>query len=121
MALSGGASCQGHLLGHVKDIGGDPAKPETRLYTTSAAQPYHTDSCDIVRRPCESVRIPHESCGSSSRRAARESSPARIAHEARTNPVRIQLESCGSHARAWPRASPSGPRRAAAAGRMFKF
>ena len=38
----------GHALGHVKDIGGDPARPETRLYTTSAAQPYHTDSADIV-------------------------------------------------------------------------
>jgi hypothetical protein len=45
----------GHLLGHVKDIGGDPARPETRLYTTSAAQPYHTDSADIVR--CAALRL----------------------------------------------------------------
>ena len=39
---------QGHLLGHVYDLGNDPAKPETRIYTTSAAQPYHTDSADLV-------------------------------------------------------------------------
>lgn len=32
---------QGHLLGHVRDIGGDPGRD--RIYTTSAAQPYHTD------------------------------------------------------------------------------
>ena len=42
----------GHLLGHVKDTGGDPSKPQTRLYTTSAAQPFHTDSCDIVGLMC---------------------------------------------------------------------
>ena len=29
---------QGHLVGHIKDIGQDPNKPETRLYATSAAQ-----------------------------------------------------------------------------------
>jgi hypothetical protein len=29
---------QGHLIGHIKDIGQDPDKPETRLYATSAAQ-----------------------------------------------------------------------------------
>lgn len=33
----------------MKDIGGDPSKPETRLYTTNAAQPYHTDSADVAR------------------------------------------------------------------------
>jgi hypothetical protein len=35
---------QGHLIGHIKDIGHDPANPITRLYATSAAQPYHNDS-----------------------------------------------------------------------------
>jgi hypothetical protein len=42
----------GHALGHVKDVGGDPARPETRLYTTSVAQPYHTDSADLVGLLC---------------------------------------------------------------------
>ncbi len=42
----------GHLLGHVKDIGGDASRPETRLYTTAAAQPYHTDSADLVGLLC---------------------------------------------------------------------
>jgi hypothetical protein len=42
----------GHVVGHVKDLGGDPLDPLTRLYTTSAAQPYHTDSADIVGLLC---------------------------------------------------------------------
>ena len=40
------------MLGHVKDIGADPSRPETRLYATAAAQPYHTDSADIVGLLC---------------------------------------------------------------------
>lgn len=42
----------GHVLGHVKDVGSDPGAPATRLYQTSAAQPYHTDSCDVVGLLC---------------------------------------------------------------------
>ena len=42
----------GNVVGHVKDLGGDPKDPLTRLYTTSAAQPYHTDSADIVGLLC---------------------------------------------------------------------
>jgi hypothetical protein len=34
---------QGHLLGHIKDIGLDPNAPTTRLYATSAPQPIHND------------------------------------------------------------------------------
>jgi hypothetical protein len=30
----------GHLIGHIKDIGLDPANPDTRLYATRAAQPW---------------------------------------------------------------------------------
>ena len=37
-----------HLIGHIKDIKGDPADPLTRIYTTSLAQPYHSDVSDIV-------------------------------------------------------------------------
>ena len=40
------------MLGHVKDLGNDPDDPSTRIYTTSAAQSYHTDSADIVGLLC---------------------------------------------------------------------
>jgi hypothetical protein len=43
----------GHLIGHVKDIGQDPSRPDTRLYTTSAAQPFHNDGpADLVALLC---------------------------------------------------------------------
>jgi len=45
-------NARGHLLGHVKDIGHDPSKAETRLYATHARHPFHTDSCDIVGLLC---------------------------------------------------------------------
>lgn len=43
---------KGHLIGHVKDLGHDPLNPATRLYATSAAQPFHNDSADIVGLLC---------------------------------------------------------------------
>jgi len=30
--------------GHIKDLGHDPNSPTTRLFATSAAQPFHNDS-----------------------------------------------------------------------------
>ena len=45
-------NARGHVLGHVKDLGNDPTDPATRLYTTAAAQPFHTDSADIVGLLC---------------------------------------------------------------------
>jgi hypothetical protein len=36
----------------VKDLGRDPNDPATRTYTTSAAQPFHTDSADVVGLCC---------------------------------------------------------------------
>ncbi len=42
----------GHILGHVKDIGMDYAKPTHRGYQTAARLPYHTDSSDIVGLLC---------------------------------------------------------------------
>jgi hypothetical protein len=45
-------NAKGHVLGHVKDLGADPSDPATRLYTTAAAQPFHTDSADIVGLLC---------------------------------------------------------------------
>jgi len=45
-------NAKGHMLGHVRDIGLDPANPTHRIYGTTARQPYHTDSCDIVGLLC---------------------------------------------------------------------
>jgi hypothetical protein len=43
---------QGHLLGHVTDLGEDMANPATRLYRTNARQRFHIDSCDLVALLC---------------------------------------------------------------------
>jgi hypothetical protein len=45
-------NAKGHLLGHVKDLGLDIAKPTTRYYQTNRHLEYHTDSCDIVGLLC---------------------------------------------------------------------
>ena len=45
-------NAQGHLLGHVRDIGMDPTNPLHRLYATRARHLFHTDSCDIVGLFC---------------------------------------------------------------------
>lgn len=45
-------NAQGHLLGHVKDIGKDPGNPMHRVYQTSYRHLFHTDSCDIVGLMC---------------------------------------------------------------------
>ncbi len=42
----------GHLLGHVKDMGLSSNDPNVRKYQTSERQNYHTDSCDIVGLLC---------------------------------------------------------------------
>ncbi|HEX5379936.1 MAG TPA: TauD/TfdA family dioxygenase [Phenylobacterium sp.] len=43
---------QGDLLGHVRDVGEDPAVPGVRLYKTRAAQDFHTDGADIIGLFC---------------------------------------------------------------------
>ena len=44
---------QGHLVGHIKDIGADPTRAETRLYATAAPQPIHNDGpADVVSLLC---------------------------------------------------------------------
>lgn len=45
-------NAKAHVLGHVTDLGNDPLDPVTRIYTTSARQRFHTDSCDIVGLLC---------------------------------------------------------------------
>ena len=43
---------EGHILGHVKDLGGDYSNPTTRGYMTRAEMRFHSDSCDYVGLLC---------------------------------------------------------------------
>lgn len=43
---------EGHVLGHVQDLGLDVRDPNVRVYQTNARQTFHTDSCDIVGLLC---------------------------------------------------------------------
>jgi hypothetical protein len=45
-------NAQGHILGHVKDLGNDPEDPAIRVYTTTHRHLFHTDSCDMVGLLC---------------------------------------------------------------------
>jgi hypothetical protein len=42
----------GHVLGHVKDLGGDYFDPVTRGYMTRAEMRFHADGCDYVGLLC---------------------------------------------------------------------
>lgn len=41
-------NADGHILGHVRNVGADPNDPNVRIYQTSARQSFHTDSADVV-------------------------------------------------------------------------
>jgi hypothetical protein len=43
---------QGHVLGHVKNLGGDYSDPFTRGYMTNAEMRFHADACDYVGLLC---------------------------------------------------------------------
>src|ERR1041384_1909683 len=45
-------NAEGHLLGHVRDLGRSSDDPNTRIYQTRERQTFHTDSCDIVGLLC---------------------------------------------------------------------
>lgn len=45
-------NADGHLLGHVKDLGRSSDDPNTRIYQTRERQTHHTDSCDVVGLMC---------------------------------------------------------------------
>jgi TfdA family taurine catabolism dioxygenase TauD len=45
-------NAQGHLLGHVKDLGKSSSDPAVRVYQTRERQTYHTDSSDVVCLLC---------------------------------------------------------------------
>lgn len=53
--LVGGLRSQnadGHLLGHVRNVGARLTDPTTRIYQTNHRQTFHTDSCDAVSLLC---------------------------------------------------------------------
>ncbi len=45
-------NAEGHLLGHVRDLGRSSQDPNTRIYQTRERQTHHTDSCDVVALMC---------------------------------------------------------------------
>lgn len=45
-------NAEGHLLGHVRDVGRSSEDPNTRIYQTRERQTHHTDSCDVVGLMC---------------------------------------------------------------------
>jgi Taurine catabolism dioxygenase TauD, TfdA family len=45
-------NAEGHLLGHVRDLGRSSEDPNTRIYQTRERQTFHTDSCDVVGLMC---------------------------------------------------------------------
>lgn len=45
-------NAKGHLLGHVKDFGGDYNDPNVRGYQTNVEMSFHTDQCDYVALLC---------------------------------------------------------------------
>jgi len=45
-------NADGHILGHVRDIGADPSDPNSRIYQTNERQTFHTDSADVVGLLC---------------------------------------------------------------------
>lgn len=45
-------NADGHILGHVRDIGADANDPNSRIYQTCERQTFHTDSADVVGLLC---------------------------------------------------------------------
>lgn len=45
-------NAQGHILGHVRDVGLSSKDPNTRIYQTNERQSFHTDSADVVGLMC---------------------------------------------------------------------
>jgi hypothetical protein len=58
---------KGHILGHVKDLGGDYADPNTRGYFTRSEMRCHADPCDFVGLLClQTAKSGGASCVASS-------------------------------------------------------
>lgn len=45
-------NADGHVLGHVRNLGLDSTDPKVRIYQTSERQTFHTDSADVVGLLC---------------------------------------------------------------------
>ena len=45
-------NAQGHVLGHVRNLGVDSHDPNVRIYQTKERQTFHTDSADVVGLLC---------------------------------------------------------------------
>jgi len=45
-------NAEGHILGHVRDVGADASDPNSRIYQTCERQTFHTDSADVVGLLC---------------------------------------------------------------------
>ena len=45
-------NAEGHILGHVRDVGADANDPNSRIYQTRERQTFHTDSADVVGLLC---------------------------------------------------------------------
>lgn len=45
-------NAEGHLVGHVRDMGRSSRDPNIRIYQTNERQTHHTDSCDVVGLLC---------------------------------------------------------------------
>jgi len=45
-------NAQGHVLGHVRDLGVSSADPKVRIYQTTERQTFHRDSTDVVGLLC---------------------------------------------------------------------
>lgn len=52
IGLARSQNADGHILGHVRDIGADANDPNSRIYQTSERQTFHTDSADVVGLLC---------------------------------------------------------------------
>jgi Taurine catabolism dioxygenase TauD, TfdA family len=52
MGAARAQNAQGHVLGHVCDLGRSSSDPNARIYQTRERQTFHTDSCDIVGLLC---------------------------------------------------------------------
>ncbi|HZK76391.1 MAG TPA: TauD/TfdA family dioxygenase, partial [Candidatus Kapabacteria bacterium] len=52
LGLARPQNAQGHLLGHVRDMGMISQDPNVRIYQTKERQTFHTDSTDVVGLLC---------------------------------------------------------------------
>jgi len=55
LGLARPQNAQGHLLGHVRDMGMTSTDPNVRIYQTKERQTFHTDSTDVVGLLCLST------------------------------------------------------------------